>query len=158
MASCSMKGCWIFIIVYSLTVSVGIAIGIGIGDSFDESSIAALAAQVCGLCRYRVAEAKGLPSKRLTASQCIHSHSIRMHKMSDFRENAPVFPHYVQRRREQHCFGNGVKGRVGYVHDMLCASIPGAIGHVRTAKCISSLEHSANSCHETPDTCAAQYH
>jgi len=31
-----------------VTVSIGIAIGIGIGDSFDENSIAALAAQVGG--------------------------------------------------------------------------------------------------------------
>mmetsp|Transcript_27619 Transcript_27619/g.71182 ORF Transcript_27619/g.71182 Transcript_27619/m.71182 type:complete len:351 (-) Transcript_27619:1327-2379(-) len=44
-ARLGMLKSWIFIIVYSLTVSVGIAIGIGIGDSFDESSIAALAAQ-----------------------------------------------------------------------------------------------------------------
>ncbi|KAF5842242.1 zinc-nutrition responsive transporter [Dunaliella salina] len=44
-ARLGMLKSWIFIIVYSLTVSVGIAIGIGIGDSFNESSIAALAAQ-----------------------------------------------------------------------------------------------------------------
>eukprot|EP00983_Pelagomonas_calceolata_P061163 1146701-Pelagomonas_calceolata.AAC.1 len=49
-----------------------------------------------------------------------------------------MFPHYVQKSKEQHYFGNGVRGHVRYAHDMLCASLLGATGHVCTAKCQNS--------------------
>eukprot|EP00983_Pelagomonas_calceolata_P130704 1161705-Pelagomonas_calceolata.AAC.6 len=49
--------------------------------------------------------------------------------MSDSRKYTSASPQDFKRSREQHYFGNGVRGHARYIHDMLCASILGTTGH-----------------------------
>eukprot|EP00983_Pelagomonas_calceolata_P060020 1146192-Pelagomonas_calceolata.AAC.1 len=55
-----------------------------------------------------------------------------MQTLSGSRKYTSVSPHYVQKSREQHYFGDDGRGHIRHVHDMLCASILGATGHVCT--------------------------
>eukprot|EP00983_Pelagomonas_calceolata_P037651 1136445-Pelagomonas_calceolata.AAC.2 len=75
--------------------------------------------------------------------------------MSDYRKYTFVFPLDFERSREQHYFGNGVRGHVRYVHDMLCASILGTIGMYALQSFKTATAHPCMICvtckHETSD-------